>query len=75
MSNVKIRMSNQAQNPNVKTLSAYLSPCAGIPERRVGIGVLTFDIHFSHLQKSGKREDATEDSFASGSFELWNLSL
>jgi hypothetical protein len=75
MSNAKIQMSNQAQNPNVKTLSAYLCPCARIPERGVGIWVLEFDIHLGHLQKSGKREDATEDSFASGSLELWNLSL
>jgi hypothetical protein len=68
-------MSNQAQNPNVKSLSAYLCPCARIPERRVGIRILAFDIHFSHMQKSGKREDATEDNFAGGSFELWNLTL
>jgi hypothetical protein len=45
MSNAKTRMSIQAQNPNVRTLSAYLCPCARIPERRVGIGVLEFDIH------------------------------
>jgi hypothetical protein len=65
--NVKIKMS--------KRLGAYLCPCARIPERRIGIGALEFDIHFSHLQKSEKREDATEGSFASGSFELLNLSL
>ena len=45
MSNAKIQMSNQAQNPNVKTLSAVLCPCAQIPERRVGIWVLKFGIH------------------------------
>jgi hypothetical protein len=67
MSNAKIKMP--------KHLGGYLCPCAGIPECRVGIWVLKVDIHFSPLQKSGKREDATEERFAGGSFELWNLSI
>ena len=45
MSNAKIQMSNQAQNPNVKSLSAQPCPCARIPEHMVDIGVLKFDIH------------------------------
>jgi hypothetical protein len=44
MSNAKIQMSNQAQNPNVKLLKAHPCPCARILERRVGIWALKFDI-------------------------------
>ncbi len=47
MSNAKIQMSIQAQNPNIKNLSAYLCPCARIPEHMVGIGVLKFVIHLA----------------------------
>jgi hypothetical protein len=37
MSKPKIQMSNQAQNPNVKTLRATPCLCAWIPEDGVGI--------------------------------------
>jgi hypothetical protein len=45
MTNTKIQMSNQAPNPNVKTLKATPSARARIPESRAGIGALEFDIH------------------------------